>query len=357
MACPQQAKLQLRPNLSCKLTFEVGDRVLIGHDIERCVVAVNEEIQEVVVAVLGKSRFKKMSYHQLQLPVSSTKCAVPETKKVVSSAPLAAVADAPHQVSVCDTVTIHSYQSTNSGPLTGLKYRWTMSKADRAMVLKHQEAPTLIFDRLPVGDYVFSLEVENQAQEIARSANVTVSVVAKPSPKVDLSCPVGTCTRTANGVYEFEVNLGEKNALELDVHPAKKCKHERSKGKDKLQIVWEQRAIKPDETSWEPVQVGHLNNNNRWLNIAPYALHPCLTTELRVTVKQPSLATENVVLIRLKPRQVALVVQGESNTFRPRYDDEVILWANTSYVPSNKINRRKTIVGPSAAQVSHCVYV
>ena len=353
--CPHRVKLEQRPNLDCKLKFGLGDRVLIAPNLERCVVSVNEKIQEVAVDVLDKPRFKKFSYHQLQLPESTTRCTLPHMKKVVSSTPLAAAADAPHQVSVCDNVTIHSYQSTNSGPLTQLKYRWIMSKADRAKVFRQQDAPALMFTHLAVGEHVFSLEVRNQARATAHSANLTVSVVPKPAPKVDLSCPPSTCTRTANGVYEFEVNLGENNALELDVRPAKKCKGEASKVKEELQIVWEQRTTKPGEASWEPLQVGHLNNKNRWLNIAPYALHPCLTTELRVSVKQPSLTSENMVLIRLKPRQVALVVKAESNTFRAGYHDEIVLSADVRNDPLARFYPRETLLDPSVGQVDHCV--
>ena len=351
MLCPQRVKLDQRPNLQCTLTVQVGKFVLVRPSLtllERCVVAIDEKTQEVVVASGDGQQIEKYLVHELVLPKTTreTTYTCQQPQSTFSTRPLLAAIDGPNQVSVCDTVTLTSYQSTNSGPLSELRYRWIVPIDDRAALSarqQHLNLSALTFRNLSPGDHVFSLELTNAAKETVRSANITVSVTPEPSPQVHLSCPPSTCTRTNDGSYEFDVSWSDNVFLELDIQPTKDCGLETVVLKEQVRIVWLQRPAQMNTTAqnslglgkiyWNPVRFGHLQNRARWLTIKPYTLDPCAATELRVTVAQASLKWENTCIIRLKPRPVALVAEVESNAFRVGYNDEVVLWANASYDP------------------------
>ena len=360
--CPPAVKLEQRPRLSCKFTFKVGARVQVSSGVKRCVVAVNEENQQVVVGGFRdetSSKYSKYPIAELLLVKETHKrCPVPQEaslEEVKSTSLLTAVIDGPRQVSTCDKkITINSYKSTNSGPLSELRYRWKVPKADLAALSKKQRLlnlPALKFKSLSAGDHIFGLEVSNKAGATSRSSNFTVSVVRGPSPKVDLSCPPSSCTRTVDGVYEIEVNLREKTILELDVQAGANCGSQGSNKRGELRIEWEQSITatksaklqsQAGHNNWQPVQLGKLVSKNRRLSIAPRTLSPCVPTELRVTAEQSIFKSKNVLLIKLKPRRVSLVAKLKTDVSRVGYDDEVVLRASNSYDPLAKFYGLKT---------------
>lgn len=368
LSCPLDVKLEERPTLSCEFNVDMGARVQVN-SLQRCVVAVDTKRHKAVVRAVGSTdkSLKKYSIHKLALiKAADAACAVPQgrTLEVTSTSLLTAVIDGPRQVSICDTgVTINAFNSANSGPLSELQYKWKVSKTDLAALSKKQQnldLPALKFKSLSVGDHDFGLEVTNKAGATARAPTFKLSVIGGPSPKVDLSCPPSTCNRTLDGVYHFDVNLGGKTSLQLDVHAAEACGAKGSKKQGKLSIEWEQHVANSTkmqtnntnatQRKWQSLQLGNLRNKKRSLHIQPWTLSPCMPTELRVTVKQQLLKSQTVLLIKLKPRPASPVAKLKTPISRVGYDNQVVLRADKSYDPLVKF------YGLAATQVNARVW-
>ena len=221
--------------------------------------------------------------------------------------------------------------------MSELRYRWVVANADRAFLSAEQQGldlRALTFRRLSLGRHVFALELTNADGLRDRSRDLVVTVVPTPSPKVTLPCSASTCERTASGTYEMEVNWDEQVTLQLHIASGAVCNSKLNSDEWEFQIDWEHRESDKDE--WQPVPGDQLQNNRYWLNIQRYTLQPCSAHELRVTVTQTLFHSQTVVSINLHPREVALLVNAESNGYRFGYDDVVALKADARVDPLRK---------------------
>ncbi len=81
------------------------------------------------------------------------------------------------------------------------------------------------------------------------------------------------------------------------------------------------------------LQIGALENKNRWLIINPHVLRSCVPVKLRVSVSQSDFNSTIYTFITLVPRKAHLVAVLETDAERVGYEGTVVLRADKSYDP------------------------